>query len=44
MKAHTDWFLHDSRTARKASESLPILAYVLVLLGSCLAAHLLARS
>jgi hypothetical protein len=44
MKAHTLWFLRESRTAKKAGEALPILAFVLVLLGSCAAWHLLART
>jgi hypothetical protein len=44
MKAHTTWFLRESRTAKKAGEALPVMAFVLVLLGSCAAWHFLARA
>lgn len=43
MKAHTTWFLRESRSAATARKLLPVLTYFTVLFGTPLVVHFIAR-
>jgi hypothetical protein len=43
MKAHTLWFLRESRTARRARGIWSTVTYFAVLFGAPLVAHYIAR-